>query len=182
MLQLLLSQSPDIQKILAFEGAFEKLFAIVQQDGGLDGGVAVRDSFACVDTLLRVNTANQVSSKLFLSNPGINPCNGYMIELLPGNVPATIIAITSWISPCTSPGPSCSTRVCIAILGRWSEEGERRRGHRYHGYTSRLKKWHGESIRTLSAFSSSSTSSRKKRLHLAAALLKLLLPVIHLHI
>ena len=60
MLQLLLSQSADIQKILAFEGAFEKLFAIVQQDGGLEGGVVVRDALACVDTLLRFNTANQV--------------------------------------------------------------------------------------------------------------------------
>ncbi|KAI0090824.1 p115 like vesicle tethering protein [Irpex rosettiformis] len=59
MLQLLLSQSPDIQKILAFEGAFEKLFTIVQQDGGLEGGVLVRDALACVDTLLRFNAANQ---------------------------------------------------------------------------------------------------------------------------
>lgn len=62
MLQLLLSQSPDIQKILAFEGAFEKLFTIVSQEGGLDGGVVVRDALSCVDTLLRFNSSNQVRS------------------------------------------------------------------------------------------------------------------------
>lgn len=61
MLQLLLSQSPDIQKILAFEGAFEKLFAIVTQEGGIEGGVTVRDALACVDTLLRYNPSNQVA-------------------------------------------------------------------------------------------------------------------------
>ena len=36
MVQSLVYQSPDIQKILAFEGAFEKLFNIVQQEGGLE--------------------------------------------------------------------------------------------------------------------------------------------------
>ena len=61
MLQLLLSQSADIQKILAFEGAFEKLFNIVTQEGGVDGGVSVRDALACVDTLLRFNPSNQVA-------------------------------------------------------------------------------------------------------------------------
>lgn len=60
MLQLLLSQSPDIQKILAFEGAFERLFTIITQEGGTDGGIAVHDALACVDTLLRYNTSNQV--------------------------------------------------------------------------------------------------------------------------
>lgn len=64
MLQLLLSQNADIQKLLAFEGAFEKLFAIVQQDGGLEGGVVVRDALECVDTLLRFNTANQVINRV----------------------------------------------------------------------------------------------------------------------
>ncbi|EKM53779.1 uncharacterized protein PHACADRAFT_98431 [Phanerochaete carnosa HHB-10118-sp] len=59
MLQLLLSQNPDIQKILAFEGAFEKFFSIVNQEGGIEGGVSVRDALTCVDTLLRYNTSNQ---------------------------------------------------------------------------------------------------------------------------
>lgn len=61
MVQLLLSQSPDIQKILAFEGAFEKLFNIVTQEGGIEGGIMVHDALVCVDSLLRYNTSNQVN-------------------------------------------------------------------------------------------------------------------------
>ena len=61
MVQLLLSHRPDIQKILAFEGAFEKLFNIVTQEGGIEGGIMVHDALACVDSLLRYNTSNQVN-------------------------------------------------------------------------------------------------------------------------
>lgn len=60
MVQSLVNQSPDIQKILAFEGAFEKLFSIVQQEGGLEGGPVVHDALSCVDSLLRFNSSNQV--------------------------------------------------------------------------------------------------------------------------
>lgn len=59
-LQSLITQSPDIQKILTFEGAFEKLFNIIIAEGGVDGGVAVRDALTCVDGLLRFNQSNQV--------------------------------------------------------------------------------------------------------------------------
>lgn len=60
MVQSLVNQSPDIQKILAFEGAFEKLFNIVQLEGGLEGGPVVHDALVCVDNLLRFNSSNQV--------------------------------------------------------------------------------------------------------------------------
>ncbi|KAJ7023419.1 p115 like vesicle tethering protein [Mycena alexandri] len=50
MVQALISQSADIQKVLAFEGAFEKLFNTVMHEGG---------RLACVDGLLRFNTSNQ---------------------------------------------------------------------------------------------------------------------------
>lgn len=60
MVQSLISQSPDIQKILAFEGAFEKLFNIIGQEGGVEGGVVAHDALTCVDGLLRFNTSNQV--------------------------------------------------------------------------------------------------------------------------
>lgn len=60
MVQALISQSPDIQKILAFEGAFEKLFNTITQEGGVDGGIVAQEALACVDTLLRYNSSNQV--------------------------------------------------------------------------------------------------------------------------
>ncbi|KAG9312335.1 hypothetical protein JVU11DRAFT_7651 [Chiua virens] len=59
VIQLLISQSPDIQKFLAFEGAFEKFFNIVTQEGGVEGGVTTCDALRCVDGLLRFNASNQ---------------------------------------------------------------------------------------------------------------------------
>jgi len=64
MIQMLISQSPDIQKVLAFEGAFEKLFNTVTHEGGLEGGVVSQDALRCVDGLLRFNTSNQVIDDL----------------------------------------------------------------------------------------------------------------------
>jgi hypothetical protein len=60
MTQALISQSSDIQKLLTFEGGFEKLFNIVTQEGGVDGGVVAQGALVCVDGLLRFNTSNQV--------------------------------------------------------------------------------------------------------------------------
>jgi len=60
MVQILVAQSPDIQKVLAFEGAFEKFFNIVQQEGGIEGGIVSQGALICVDGLLRFNTSNQV--------------------------------------------------------------------------------------------------------------------------
>ncbi|PPQ93846.1 hypothetical protein CVT25_013555 [Psilocybe cyanescens] len=59
MVQALISQSPDIQKVLAFEGAFEKLFNTVTQEGGVDGGLVAQGALTCVDNLLRFNNSNQ---------------------------------------------------------------------------------------------------------------------------
>lgn len=59
-IQALIHQSPDIQKMLAFHGAFEKLFRIVEMEGGLDGGIVVNEAMTCVAALLKWNTSNQV--------------------------------------------------------------------------------------------------------------------------
>jgi len=32
----------EIQKIVVFEGAFEKIFSIIKEEGGSDGGVVVQ--------------------------------------------------------------------------------------------------------------------------------------------
>jgi hypothetical protein len=60
MLAALIRQSAEIQKVLAFDGIFEKLFSIVTREGGLEGQPVVTDALKCVDTLLRFNTSNQV--------------------------------------------------------------------------------------------------------------------------
>lgn len=60
LLQSLAHQNADIQKILAFSGAFEKLLDIVAEEGGVEGGVVVQDCLTVVDAMLRFNSSNQV--------------------------------------------------------------------------------------------------------------------------
>ena len=59
LVQSLISHSPDIQKLLAFTGAFEKLFSIIRNEGGIDGGIITQDCLECLDGLLRLNASNQ---------------------------------------------------------------------------------------------------------------------------
>ncbi|KAK1235107.1 Vesicle-mediated ER to Golgi transport protein [Marasmius sp. AFHP31] len=59
VVQSLISQSADIQKVLAFEGAFEKLFNIITQEGGVDGGQVAQEALLCLDSFLRFNSSNQ---------------------------------------------------------------------------------------------------------------------------
>ncbi|RFU76120.1 intracellular transport [Trichoderma arundinaceum] len=60
LLILLTSSSIEIQKLVAFQNAFEKLFAIIAADGSLsEGGRTVEDSLILLANLLRGNVANQ---------------------------------------------------------------------------------------------------------------------------
>jgi hypothetical protein len=52
--------NPEIQKLVAFENAFEVLFAIMEQEGGVDGGIVVHDCLQLLANLLRYNSSNQV--------------------------------------------------------------------------------------------------------------------------
>ena len=57
----LLATNADIQKIVAFEGAFDRLFGIISQEGGIaSGGIVVQDCLSGVAGLLRYNVSNQV--------------------------------------------------------------------------------------------------------------------------
>ncbi|GAA5908041.1 uncharacterized protein JCM6883_004097 [Sporobolomyces salmoneus] len=56
----LTTANAEIQKLLAFEGAFDKLFAIVRNEGGIgSGGIVVQDCLAAIAGLLRWNVSNQ---------------------------------------------------------------------------------------------------------------------------
>jgi hypothetical protein len=59
----LLAGNADLQKIVAFSGAFEKLFQIVNQEGGTDGGIVVQDALTALGGLLRFNVSNQVCQR-----------------------------------------------------------------------------------------------------------------------
>lgn len=72
LLPAMLNGNADLQKIVAFSGAFEKLFDIINSEGGTDGGIVVQDAMTVVGCLLRFNVSNQVSH---------GPAVLYMLEL-----------------------------------------------------------------------------------------------------
>jgi hypothetical protein len=69
LLPAMLNGNADIQKIVAFSGAFEKLFDIIGMEGGTDGGIVVQDALTVVGCLLRFNVSNQVGSSSLSWNP-----------------------------------------------------------------------------------------------------------------
>ncbi|KAK7365203.1 hypothetical protein VNO80_14077 [Phaseolus coccineus] len=60
LLTHLTREAEEIQKIVVFEGAFEKIFSIVREEGNSDGGVVVQDCLELLNNLLRSNASNQV--------------------------------------------------------------------------------------------------------------------------
>lgn len=60
LLPHLVDANADIQKLVAFEGAFEKLLDVVAQEGRIEGGVVVQDALEALEALLRYNVSNQV--------------------------------------------------------------------------------------------------------------------------
>lgn len=49
----------NIQKIVAFENAFDRLFDIIQEEGCTDGGIVVEDCLLLMLNLLKNNVSNQ---------------------------------------------------------------------------------------------------------------------------
>jgi len=61
----LTESNADLQKIVAFENAFERLLAIIEEEGAISGGIIVQDCLQLVQNLLRYNVSNQVRSSFF---------------------------------------------------------------------------------------------------------------------
>ncbi|KAL8153592.1 hypothetical protein V2J09_011352 [Rumex salicifolius] len=59
LLTYLTREAEDIQKIVVFENAFEKIFSIIVEEGGSDGGVVVQDCLELLKNVLRKNASNQ---------------------------------------------------------------------------------------------------------------------------
>jgi len=60
LLSKLTKSNEDLQKIVVFEGGFDKLFAIIKDEGGSEGGIVVQDSLELMCNLLHDNLSNQV--------------------------------------------------------------------------------------------------------------------------
>ena len=56
----------DIQKIIAFESAFERITEIIFQEGGINGDIVVQDCLQLMINLLKYNISNQVIKKILM--------------------------------------------------------------------------------------------------------------------
>ena len=60
LLVALTPSSPELQKVIAFENAFDRIFAVMEADGALThGSSTVQDCLSLLANLLRLNTSNQ---------------------------------------------------------------------------------------------------------------------------
>ncbi|XP_077332671.1 general vesicular transport factor p115 isoform X2 [Lithobates pipiens] len=59
LLQQLTKGNAAIQKIVAFENAFERLLDIITEEGNSDGGIVVEDCLILLQNLLKYNNSNQ---------------------------------------------------------------------------------------------------------------------------
>ncbi len=60
LLTALTPSSSDLQKLVAFENAFERVFRIIDGEGSLThGGIAVQDCLSLLANLLHLNVSNQ---------------------------------------------------------------------------------------------------------------------------
>ncbi|KAE9598979.1 hypothetical protein Lalb_Chr15g0086731 [Lupinus albus] len=70
LLTHLTREAGEIQKIIVFEGAFEKIFSVIKEEGNSDGGVVVQDCLELLNNLLRNDASNQV---LLRETIGLDP-------------------------------------------------------------------------------------------------------------
>jgi len=77
LMQHLIDRNPTIQKIVAFNGVFDKVLGIAEAEGYLMGGIIVVDSLKLLGTLLLNNSSNQ---NLFVEGK----CVARLIPLLHG--------------------------------------------------------------------------------------------------
>ncbi|KAJ3827059.1 p115 like vesicle tethering protein [Lentinula raphanica] len=110
--QLLVSQSADIQKILAFEGAFEKLFNIIRGEGGVEGGAVAQEALLCVDGLLRFNSSNQS----YFRETGLPPVLLSLL-LFPPNLAPDVSAPQEFALQFWDDQKLMNARSVVAIIG-----------------------------------------------------------------
>ncbi|SCW01801.1 LAFE_0E07558g1_1 [Lachancea fermentati] len=59
LLMALANDSSHIQKLVAFENIFDKLFDIIEEEGGLRGSLVVSDCLSLIIDILKYNSSNQ---------------------------------------------------------------------------------------------------------------------------
>lgn len=119
VVQTLISQSPEIQKILAFEGAFERLFNIVASENGVDGGVVVQDALKCIDGLVRFNQSNQSYLRNSPLPPLLFTVLGFPPALPHDTPPPQNFALQLW----DDPRKRANAALVVGIIGLLTKSG-----------------------------------------------------------
>ncbi|CAD6895893.1 unnamed protein product [Tilletia controversa] len=83
LLPLLVHANPDVQKLVAFEGAFERLLDVIAMEGRIEGGLIVQDALEGIESLLTNNVSNQNYFRETMSIPMLAPLLFYPPSLPP---------------------------------------------------------------------------------------------------
>lgn len=75
LLMGLVNDNYHIQKVVAFEGIFDKMFDTIDQEGGIEGNIVVQDCLSLITNLLKYNPSNQ---SLFLETGCIPRLGGLL--------------------------------------------------------------------------------------------------------
>ncbi|XP_024943329.1 general vesicular transport factor p115 isoform X2 [Cephus cinctus] len=110
----------NIQKIVAFENAFDRIFEVIRQEGGAEGGIVVEDCLLLMLNLLRGNASNQNFFKegsfiqrltpMFQLPPETDdsPLSGWSPQKV-SNVHCMVKVIRALVAPS---GPAQATAAC----------------------------------------------------------------------
>ena len=79
LLMTIVNDSPHVQKLVAFENIFDKLFSIIKEEGGLRGSLVVNDCLSLINNILKYNTSNQA---LFIETGNLPKLNDVLNEPL----------------------------------------------------------------------------------------------------
>lgn len=117
----------NIQKIVAFENAFDRIYDVIAQEGGAEGGIVVEDCLLLMVNLLRGNYSNQnffkEGSYIQRLTPMFQlPTDGNEDNSLVGwspqkisNIHCMIQVIRALVAPS---GPAQSVAVCQRIMNK----------------------------------------------------------------
>ncbi|CAH1793968.1 unnamed protein product [Owenia fusiformis] len=115
----LTKNNANIQKIVAFESAFERSLDIIREEGNSDGGIVVEDCLLLIINLLKNNSSNQIFFKeggfvqrltpFFTLQPADqNPQGGWSAQKVT-NIHLMLQAVRTLVSPSS---PAQQTQSC----------------------------------------------------------------------
>lgn len=116
LLAELTRESSEIQRIVAFQGAFERLLDIIAEESDAGGSVIVDDALSLLSTLLRANSSNQ---RLFVETGCVERLEP-LLALAAGGRLASAQTVSSQVRAvprCLTwpPRRACARRLCVCL-------------------------------------------------------------------